>query len=829
MDSSWDSGGGRRLLAALLIGLMPACPALAQSASDAPAPEAAPPPPAQAGEEGSGLQEIVVTATRRSEPLSKVPISVSAFSQESLDARGVKDITDLVRFTPGVQLDANGTNNISIRGISSSAGAGTTGIYIDDTPIQMRALSFYSDDALPKTFELERVEVLRGPQGTLFGAGAEGGAVRYIMTQPSLRQTSVYSRDELSFTEGGGASYEAGVAYGAPIIDDELGFRASLWFRRDAGWIDRIDPTTHNTVQKNANFSNDVAGRLAVKWAVADDVTVTPSLLYQALVANDVTAYWPVFSSPGSDSYRNSDADRLGEPDRYFLPALKIEAGLGGVSLISNTSYFHRTNVDGYDGTIYNLSYYQTFNNPTNPIYLPMVNPGNYPLIDGNGVHLPPGLQNYRAPASVSNQLQTFTQEVRLQSDDRDAKWVWTAGLFYSVNRQSSVEAINDPMLNSLFQTLFGPGVTALSVFGEDVLANGDSFYSYSSSRDRQLAAYGEVTYALTDRLKATAGLRVSTVQVSFNNFADGPQNFGPSGGPGSQHEKPVTPKASLEYQANPDNMFYATYAKGYRIGGASPPVPLSACALDLANLGLSAPPGSYKSDKADSYELGAKNKLFDRLRIASSIYYIQWHNIQQIVYLPNCGFQFTSNLGNAGVKGGDIQLEYVPVAPLSIDLAVGRTDARYTSDTGTPAHLIAASGDAVEGASVTPAPLWTVALGIQYDFPAFDRKSFVRIDYEFQGRNGDRTATEDPRTATFDPLAFTPASTSYFSLRAGTVIGKWTVTGFIDNLFDTHPEFPPSADPHTLVDPYNPTPPSAVIRRKTRWNTTVPTAGSMA
>ena len=147
-----------------------------------------------------GLQEVVVTATRREEELSKVPISVTALTQDAIDRRGIKDINDVVRFTPGVTIDNSGTNAISIRVISSSAGAGTTGIYIDDTPIQMRSVGFNPDDTLPKTFDLQRVEVLRGPQGTLFGAGAEGGAVRYIMTPASTTASSTYIRSELSYT-----------------------------------------------------------------------------------------------------------------------------------------------------------------------------------------------------------------------------------------------------------------------------------------------------------------------------------------------------------------------------------------------------------------------------------------------------------------------------------------------------------------------------------------------------------------------------------------------------------------------------------------------------
>jgi iron complex outermembrane recepter protein len=189
------------------------------------------------------LQEIVVTSTRREENLSKVPISVSAMTQDQMDTKGIKDISDVARFTPGISVDNSGTGNIAIRGVASSGGAGTTGIYIDDTPIQIRALAFNPDETLPKSFDMDRVEVLRGPQGTLFGAGSEGGTVRYITTQPSLNQTSIYSRAEVSYTQGGQPSYEAGVAAGGAIIDGTLGARATVWYRRDGGWIDRVNPT----------------------------------------------------------------------------------------------------------------------------------------------------------------------------------------------------------------------------------------------------------------------------------------------------------------------------------------------------------------------------------------------------------------------------------------------------------------------------------------------------------------------------------------------------------------------------------------------------------
>ncbi len=253
------------MLAVLGAASMPVSRAADAASDDAAAAKASAENPSSAAGP-TQLAEITVTATRREESLSKVPISVSAFSQETMDQRGVKDITDLVRYTPGVSIDQTGTNNISIRGISSSGGAGTTGIYIDDTPIQMRSLGFNPDDTLPKTFDLDRVEVLRGPQGTLFGAGSEGGTVRYILTQPSLTTASTYVKSEVSSTQYGEPSYEAGIAHGGPIIDDVLGYRASIWYRKDGGWIDRVDPTTLAVVDHDANSDESFVVRLASVW-----------------------------------------------------------------------------------------------------------------------------------------------------------------------------------------------------------------------------------------------------------------------------------------------------------------------------------------------------------------------------------------------------------------------------------------------------------------------------------------------------------------------------------------------------------------------------------
>jgi iron complex outermembrane receptor protein len=228
-----------------------------------------------ADDAGPALQEITVTATRREESISRVPISITALSQEAIDDKGIHDFADVARYTPGVAFDTGQTNQISIRGISSSGGSGTTGIYIDDVPIQVRNLGFNSDDALVKLFDLDRLEVLRGPQGTLFGAGSEGGTVRYITNAPSLTQSSIYAKAETAYTEGGSLTYETGIAGGMPVIDGVFGVRFSAWFRHDGGWIDRVDPTTLDVVDKNANSAGTSAFRLAGLWKPNDVLSVS--------------------------------------------------------------------------------------------------------------------------------------------------------------------------------------------------------------------------------------------------------------------------------------------------------------------------------------------------------------------------------------------------------------------------------------------------------------------------------------------------------------------------------------------------------------------------
>ena len=743
---------------------------------------------AKPAEASTAVKEIVVTAGRREENLSKVALSVSAFTAAKMDVKGIKSFGELARYTPGVTFDPV-RKDISIRGISSQAGAGTTGVYIDDTPIQMRALGLDANNTLPAVFDLDRVEVERGPQGTLFGAGSEGGTVRYITRQPSLTSFSALAHSEVATTQDGGPSYEAGVAMGGPIVQDKLGFRISGWARRDGGFIDRVDYQTLAPTDKNANRTDTYVGRAALTLAPIDALKITAAINYQDRKQHDYDQYWVSISDPGRGVYRSGTPDRMADKDRFWLPSVKVEWDFGPVTFISNTSYLHRKEfVNGYSGSLYNLSYFQQL---TGSFVDPMGNDcaqcltGPDPLLTATGLNLP-GFGPYSSTSTVTNEQKNFAQEFRLQSSDPDARLTWVAGVFLGYNTQRSIEEINDPQLPELTQYLWGESM--MDAWGEELLPNGDDYINNTKGHDRQIALFADGAFKITDQLKVTAGIRYAWTHFDFVNAADGAQNFGPSGGTGKQDETPVTPKVGVSYQADPDNLFYATVAKGYRIGGANPPFPQAACQADLDALGITSVPASFNSDTVMSYEIGSKNRLMDRrISLATSAYYVKWSNIQQANYLTSCGFQYTANLGTAESKGFDFQGEFQVTEALDLELAVGYTDARYSKTTHSGSDptspILVNKGDTLGGSP------WSVTVGAQYNFPAFSHDAFIRADYEFSSHNNWLTAQTDPATANPDLALVNDPATNFFSLRSGITVGHLDVAVFMDNVFNSHPQ----------------------------------------
>jgi outer membrane receptor protein involved in Fe transport len=765
---------------AFLTFVLPAAPALAQAASQ----------PAATNENGPPIEEVIVTATRRSEALNKVPESISAFTTERMDTLGVKSIADIVRFTPGVNFDPE-SKDISIRGVNSTAGDATTGIYIDDTPIQLRTLGFGSDNTLPSVFDLDRVEVLRGPQGTLFGAGSEGGTVRYITPQPSLTDYQVYAKGEVSDTDSGAPSYEAGLAIGGPIADGKLGFRISGWGRRDGGWIDKVDYTTGDLLQSNTNSVDTYVVRGAVLWQPIETLTITPSVYYQNRDQNNLDDYWVGLSNLSQGVYKTATPENMGDKDHFTLSSLKVDYDVGGIELISNTSYFDRREVvQDYSGTLYNLSYFQRYldpsqpGGPTDPQGTPCPNwptPCAYrsdifPLLTADNLNLP-GFGHYESTNYVTNTQNNFTQELRMQSTDSDAPLTWIFGVFYTNQSQLSVEEINDPQLPALTQYLWGEDM--LTAWGEDLLPNGDDYINHTRGHENQFAVFGNATYAITDTLKLQVGARLARTHFDFANYSDGPQNYGPLPvNIGRKDEKPFTPMAGLTWQVTDDDMLYATAAKGYRIGGANPHFPVSECSE------ITTEPSSYDSDSVTSYEAGSKDKLFGgRLEASGSVYYLKWNNIQQIVDLPSCGFRYTTNQGAAVSKGFDLQGEWLATDNLNLDFSAGFTDAYYTSTSQSAGLILARPGNKLPGSP------WTFSLGAQYNIKVMGQDSFLRADYEYAGRETGLTPERDNLTTLYDGGALPEPATSVISLRAGTTFGNTNIELFADNLLDSHPQ----------------------------------------
>jgi len=669
---------------------------------------------------GGALEEIVVTAQRREQRLEDVPMSITAFSQEKIDQLGLRSIDDLTRLSPGVTFMRNGMSasgnyndedsDVSIRGIDSTAGASTTGIYIDDTPIQTRHLQFGTVNPYPALFDLERVEVLKGPQGTLFGAGSEGGTIRFITPEPSLTTFQVYARSEVGQIEGGGQSYGAGLAVGGPIIDNVLGFRFSVSYQEDGGWVNRVNytrppsilaangyaaiytalPEVDGTTEKNSNWHDTQTARLALKWQPTDSLTVSPSIYVQTLHYNDTGAYWLSLSNPSDNSYNNGNAQRDPTTDPWYLAAIKIAWSAPFANVTSNTSYLSRNQ--------HSISDYTQ--------WIDTVFVGNqYPPIG-----------DY-ASAYFTDHQNNFTQEIRLSSLDPADRLTWNGGLFYSHVDENTTETIIDPQLAP---DLGLPPLPGGLVYSQPVF----------SMLDKQIAAFGEVNFKFTDTVNFTAGVRASKIDYTGIAQESGLLLGGlVVNGTHSGSDKPVTPRFVLNYQPSRDSLYYASAAKGFRPGGVNTELP-TACTSSLP-----APiPTTFNSDSLWQYEIGTKQTLADhRLQVNASIYYLKWSNIQQFVYLT-CGLGFVPNLGEVTGKGGDIEISWRATDDLTFGLNGAYTDSYYdgtialtgATNTGVPPVNLVSQGDHL------PASPLNISANLEYVFNGVDKKPYLRLDYQY-------------------------------------------------------------------------------------------------
>jgi iron complex outermembrane receptor protein len=700
--------------------------------------------------ESTSLAEIVVTATKREERLENVPISIAALSAQRMEASGIKSINEIAAQTPGVEFD-NVSNfgsatltNISIRGINSTIGTSTTGVYIDDTPIQSRTTSSSAfGSPFPVTFDLNRVEVDRGPQGTLFGAGAEGGTVRFIMNEPSLNQFSGLTRAEVGFTDGGDPSYEAGAAFGGPIVPDTLGFRVAAWYREDGGYVDRIDPFTGATVDSNANYATTQYLRFALGIKASDSVLVTPSFSYQSTYNHDSGTFFDSLSNLSQGDLRNAYLVAQPARDTFYLESIKVAAGLPFADFASVTSYFHRwatTVTDATEGLgALLLPGPAGWGNPMGPAY-----PVSY-------------ADTSTTPATRSQQA--ISQELRLASTDSAAPLVWVAGLFYTRARQNDYAQYVSPILS-----------------GTSLLYSVDN-----APVDTQVAAFGQLDWRIVEPLRLSLGLRASHTTAQASIVSEGLLS---SGAPpllnGSTSENPVTPKVGLSYQATENNLVYASVAKGYRIGGLNTPVP-SFCSTPA--------PSSYASDSVWSYELGTKDVLFGgRLQIDASAFHIKWNNIQQSVLIASCGQSYFTNTGTADSNGFDLATQARIADHWTLGFEAGYTDAHYTTTVSSGGFAIVDSGSAIGGLPQVVSP-WALTGSTEYSYHATANVAVTfRAEDVFHSRNPGPFTSENPAALSYDPNLRPNPSTNQLNFRVTANYSNLDVALFINNALNSQP-----------------------------------------
>jgi outer membrane receptor protein involved in Fe transport len=719
-----------------------------------------------------GLEEVVVTSTRQAVSLSKVPISVAVFTQESMDKQSVRSVEDVVRLTPGVTFERSTDGNtqatgISIRGISSGAGSATVGVYIDETPVQIRPDSLSSSNPYPQMFDLERVEILRGPQGTLFGAGSEGGTVRFITPEPSLTQYSVVSRSEVAFTKSGAASYELGGATGGPLVDDRLGFRVAAHFRHNGGWVDRINWNNDEVIQPDSNSDEVKSMRAAFKWAATGRLTLAPSILYQQTDINDSSVYWESYSDPDATQFINANPVRAHTKDHFTLTGLKTEYQFDRMSLIANTSWLDRSNANVYDASTLDLA-----------------------VFTGQGfLRPPPELAHFHAWGNLLDTQEVFTQEVRLQNSDADARLNWVAGAFYQHTRQHAEYFVRSPYLDDVLEYVGLPfRLSPLFYQGLYLL------YATGDLTNKELAGFLNADYEITDKLKLTAGVRVSRNQYASESFGAGPVLGGESRSTVDSTETPVTPKLGASYQLDDANMLYASVSKGYRQGSATGPISNS-CQADAEALGIGLGPRKILPDYVWSYELGSKNRLMNgRLSLDTSLYQINWSQIQSGLFLPNCNVPITANFGDARSRGFDFTLNVAATDSTTLGFSVGYTDAEYTTDTkGANDVIIRPKGEPL------PIAPWTATLSGEQTFSLGANRGYLRTDFQYRSKNGTPVPTNLPAV---DPTIPRAPSSQNLDLRAGVRIdGGFDVSLFATNVLNDAPAYGRNRDSLTTFN----------------------------
>jgi outer membrane receptor protein involved in Fe transport len=712
-------------------------------------PAGAPPPTS------ASVQEVVVTAQKRTQNLQEVPISITALSGNDVAAAHVQGFDDLSRIAPALAIDSNasvGTTNLSIRGVSSSAGAATVGLYLDDVSITTKNF-FYEGAVEPILPDLDRIEVLRGPQGTLYGDSSEGGTIRYIGKGPSMTAFTGQVLADTSNTFHGGQNYGGVASVSIPLVPDVLALRVSGSSTSDSGWIDHFTQSLapDNSVlgggvrdRKGVNSERAEALHVTAKWTPGGGWTVTPAFYYQRQHQDDSSAFY--VQVPGLGLYEQNKLVPEPGTDAMTLGSLDIQKDLGFATLTSITGVFDRQTKRQQDGTFFNSASFVALLG--GPPAVPLPTP-NVPL--GQALNI---LADLPSAVGLDTDYSQFTQELRLSSADKPGNTLhWVAGFYFAQQKIHNTDYQHIKGINSTFQTLFGvpmeatavedtfnAGVPGTTLFPQDQDESDNRTY-----KEIQYSLYGQVDWDFLPQWHLSVGGREQWATEHYTSLETGFYQIGNLGFTGYPPGTPVsaytqqstltsfTPKVTLTYDFSNQQNAYASAGEGFRLGGPTGPIvygPQTVCAADFALINQTSQPTKYGSDSLWTYELGSKGRYLDgRLTVNGAVFYTDWHNIQQQIYLPDCGYYFTENVGDARIYGGELEGRLMIIDGLLLS-------AQFSAESATVTRSINPVTVPV-GSHLVDVPQASANINLAYDWMVNDKLS-VRpfISYEWTGRS---------------------------------------------------------------------------------------------
>ena len=686
----------------------------------------------------AAVEEVVVTAEKRESTVQKTPISITAISGADLQAEGISNLLSVAQQVPGVSFKTSGPGQteFEIRGLTSTGGESpTVGFYLDETALTPPAMAQNGKVVIdPSLYDLNRVEILRGPQGTLYGAGSMGGTIKLVTNAPDPKQLAANAELIGSGTDGGGFNHTENGMLNLPLLPDLAALRLVVTDKHIDGWIDRdvLNPfplEVNNSTQRGnvaaapvvkrvtgSNTENLKGGRATLLLQPIEGLTITGGVLYQRINQSGPNT---IDVPPGNEvHYQPFD---LAEPfkDTFNLQDLNIKYDLDGFQVVSATSSWTRQQNQTQDISEAMQDYIGGFLGP----------PAAFPFSTAAG-----GLG--AGTISEDDYTRQISEELRVASTG-EGPLQWLVGGYYSTfHATSHVYSYYD-------------GFTAL--FGTNNLADNHRLLDVD-----QYAFFGEASYLLPYDLKATAGARYYNFHSNSATSVSGVSANGTSATLyGVAQNSGVSPKVNLAYIPNDNLTVYGTISKGFRPGGPNSPIPPPCTPA----------PRQFGPDTVWSYELGEKLKMIDsRVSINGDVYYEDWSNIQQQV-APGCGYKFTTNAGKAKVYGAELEAAVVLVPGLIFSQNVGYTHA--TNSTTVPEAGVQ-SGD-----RLLEVPEVTANTSLTYRHPLAGALNLVaRINNSYVDSVQDITFRRN-----------TLPSYDLVDTRFGVETDRWSALVFIDNL----------------------------------------------